>query len=359
MIWKKLTIETSTEAVDLISEFLNEHGAEGVLIEDHVPLSEEELSAMFVDIPLMDVPDDGSAKVSCFLPDGQTAEKIKAEAAKELFRLSQFLSVGSGNITIEDTDDDAGWQDNWKKYFQPIRHDGYLIVPEWEEVPDKQEEETLIRISSVMSFGTGSHETTRLCLSALKKYLQPGESVFDVGSGSGILSIAAALTGAGFVHGLDIDPQAEISAAENAEVNGLSSDRILFSTGNLLHDNPIVKNAHKSGEDGTSGICDPEVSSVSGPAGTGGLNDAYQSTAGSDPVEQREYDLVLSNILADVIIPLAGVIGPYLRKGGIWITSGILDVKEDETKEAILNNGFSIEAVEHLGEWVSIIARKE
>ncbi len=345
MIWKKLTIETTTEAVDLISEFLNEHGAEGVLIEDHVPLSEEELSAMFVDIPLMDVPDDGSALVSCFLPSGQIAEKIKAEAASELARLSQFLPVGSGTITIEDTDDDAGWQDNWKQYFQPIHHDGYLIVPEWEEVPEHTEDETLIRISSVLSFGTGSHETTKLCLSALKKYLQPGEAVFDVGSGSGILAIAAALTGAGFVHGLDIDPQAEISAAENAAVNGLEEDRIIFTTGNLLSGNPIgEKKVDESGR-------------LKG-AGTGGLNDAYQLTAGSDSVAQREYDIVLSNILADVIIPLAGVISPYIKEGGIWITSGILDTKEAETAAAIRENGFQIIETCHLGEWVSIIARK-
>ncbi len=361
MIWKKLTIETSVEAVDLISEFLNDNGAEGVLIEDNVPLTEDELKEMFVDVPLMAAEDDGSAKVSCFLKSEEEVERIKALVLEELNRLEEFLPVGSKNIMLTDTTDDTTWNDNWKQYYKPFRlYDNLVIEPVWSEYPDKKDTDKVIKIESVMAFGTGTHETTKLCLGQLEKYIgrynaehSGGPSVFDIGCGSGILSIAAVVMGAGYVHGLDIDPQAVESSKINAEANGLSEDRIDFSAGNLLSKNFIgekmtdsEKETYKNGSLG-SGISTPLT-----PAEMVDL-----SLGGEDSIPARKYNIVVANILADVIIPLSGVVRDYLEDEGIFITSGIIDTREKDVTAALIDNGFEILDIVHMNEWVSIVCR--
>ena len=378
MIWKKLTIETSVEAVDLISEFLNENGAEGVLIEDSVPLTDDELKEMFVDVPLMADEDDGSAKISCFLKSEEDADRIKKLVIEELNRLEEFLPVGSKNIMLSDTTDDTTWNDNWKQYYKPFRlYDNLVIEPVWEEYPDKKPDDKVIKIDSVMAFGTGTHETTKLCLGQLEKYIsdfiesktvinpdsanpeamndssESGPSVFDVGCGSGILSIAAVKMGAGYVHGLDIDPQAVDSSKINAAANNLSSDRIDFSCGNLLSKNYITDKmtdseaeAYKKGSLG-SGISTPLT-----PAEMVDL-----SLGGEDSVPARRYDIVVANILADVIIPLSGVIAEYLNPGGTFITSGIVQERRDDVINALKNNGFTILDTVQMNEWVSVVSK--
>ena len=340
MIWKKLTIETSVEAVDLISEFLNDNGAEGVLIEDNVPLTE----------------DDGSAKVSCFLKSDEEVERIKALVLEEMNRLEEFLPVGSKNIMLTDTTDDTTWNDNWKQYYKPFRlYDNLVIEPVWEEYPDKKADDKVIKIESVMAFGTGTHETTKLCLGQLEKFVGAGSgpSVFDVGCGSGILSIAAVKMGAGYVHGLDIDPQAVESSKINAAANDLSSDRIDFSCGNLLSKNYIAEKmtdteaeAYKKGSLG-SGIATP----IS-PAEMVDL-----SLGDEDSIPARKYDIVVANILADVIIPLSGVISDYLVPDGIFITSGIIEDRRDDVLKAMKDNGFEILDTVQMNEWVSIVGK--
>ena len=356
MIWKKLTIETSVEAVDLISEFLNENGAEGVLIEDNVPLTDDELKEMFVDVPLMAGDDDGSAKVSCFLKSDEEVDRIKALVIEEMNRLEEFLPVGSKKLSLEETTDDTTWNDNWKQYYKPFRlYDNLVIEPVWEEYPDKKADDKVIKIESVMAFGTGTHETTKLCLGQLEKFVGAGSgpSVFDVGCGSGILSIAAVKMGAGYVHGLDIDPQAVESSKINAAANDLSSDRIDFSCGNLLSKNYIAEKmtdteaeAYKKGSLG-SGIATP----IS-PAEMVDL-----SLGDEDSIPARKYDIVVANILADVIIPLSGVISDYLVPGGIFITSGIIEDRRDDVLKAMKDNGFEILDTVQMNEWVSIVGK--
>ena len=205
MMWTKLTIDTTVEAVDLISAFLDEKGVEGVMIEDHVPLTEEDKAAMFVDIPLVDGEDDGTAQVSCYIDDSFDIETLRADIAAELTRLEAFIPVGSKNITLSNTED-KDWMNNWKQFFHPIRlYDDIVIKPTWETVEDAKPDDIVIEIDPGIAFGTGSHETTKLCIGQLKKYLKPGDTVFDVGCGSGILSMIASKLGAGFVHGMDID----------------------------------------------------------------------------------------------------------------------------------------------------------
>jgi len=314
MIWTKLSIDTSVEAVDLISAFLDELGVEGIMVEDNVPLSEEDLKTMFVDIPLIAGEDDGTSTVSCFVDDSFDIESLKADIASELTRLEEFIPVGKKTITISKTDDDSTWQNNWKQYFKPFRlEDNIVILPTWETYDELKDDDIVVSIESVLAFGTGTHETTKLCIGQIKKYLKEGDSVFDVGSGSGILSIISVYLGAGYVHGMDIDEIAVKASYENAEANGFDRDRIEFTCGNLID--------------------------------------------GNEHTADKQYDIVVANILADVIMPLSGVIRPFMKKDGLFITSGIINTKEEDVKAELLRNGFEIVDVIHMNDWVSIVAK--
>lgn len=321
MMWTKLSVETTTDAVDILSAFLDDEGVEGIMIEDKVPLTEEEKKAMFVDIPLIDGEDDGTAIVSCFIDDSFNIDILKSNIIAELTRLQEFMPVGTMNITLSNTED-KDWINNWKQFFKPFRlEDNIVIKPTWEELTDAKPGDMVVEIDPGIAFGTGSHETTKLCIGQLKKYLQDGDTVFDVGSGSGILSIISSMLGAGFVHGMDIDEVAVRASIENAEVNNIGDDKLVFTCGNLLGSN------------------------------SSSMDDALKINSG------KQYDIIVANILADVIIPLSGVVKPLLKKDGYFITSGIINMKEEAVKEAILSNGFEIVDIVHMNDWVSIIAK--
>lgn len=332
MMWTKLTINTTVEAVDLLSAFLDEKGIEGIEISDHVPLTDEEKQEMFVDIPLVDGVDDGTAQVSCYIDESFDIDALRADIAAELTRLKAFIPVGTMNMTFSSTED-KDWMNNWKQFFKPFRiYDNIVIKPTWETLSDVNADDLVVEIDPGIAFGTGSHETTKLCIGQLKKYLRPGDTVFDVGSGSGILSIISSMLGAGFVHGMDIDEVAVRASRENAELNHIGEDRLKFSCGNLLDDNYIGK--------GTTF----QLS-----------NDTIKESQHIDA--DMQYDIVVANILADVIIPLSAVVQDYMKPDGYFITSGILDIKEDDVKEAMIKNGFEIVDVVHMNDWVSVIAR--
>ena len=321
MVWTKLTIDTTVEAVDILSAFLDDLGVEGIMIEDNVPLTDEEKQAMFVDIPLIEGEDDGTAKVSCFIDDSFDLDTLKADIVAELTRLEEFIPVGTKDISLSNTED-KDWINNWKQFFKPFRlYDNIVIKPTWEELDDTKEGDMIVEIDPGIAFGTGSHETTKLCIGQLKKYLKQGDTVFDVGSGSGILSIISVMLGAGFVHGMDIDEVAVRASLENREVNNMTEEQLVLTCGNLLAgDNVAAKMA-------------------------------------LDVNKGEKYDIVVANILADVIIPLSGVIRPFLKEDGYFITSGIINMKEEAVKEALLSNGFEIVDVVHMNDWVSIIAK--
>lgn len=332
MMWTKLTIDTTVEAVDLLSAFLDEKGIEGIEISDHVPLTDEEKQEMFVDIPLVDGVDDGTAQVSCYIDESFDIDALRADIAAELTRLKAFIPVGTMNMTFSSTED-KDWMNNWKQFFKPFRiYDNIVIKPTWETLSDVNADDLVVEIDPGIAFGTGSHETTKLCIGQLKKYLKPGDTVFDVGSGSGILSIISSMLGAGFVHGMDIDEVAVRASRENAALNHIGEDKLKFSCGNLLDDNYIGK--------GTTF----QLS-----------NDTIKESQHIDA--DMQYDIVVANILADVIIPLSAVVQDYMKPNGYFITSGILDIKEDDVKEAMLKNGFEIVDVVHMNDWVSVIAR--
>ena len=318
MKWNKYRMKTTTEAVDLISYTLGEMGIEGIEIEDKIPLSDEDKKKMFIDI-LPDLgEDDGVAYVSFYIePEKVHAETLQevTEAVKEL---ADFVDIGDATIEKSETAD-VDWMNNWKQYFKPFVVDDLLIKPTWEEIPEGMEGKKLIQIDPGMAFGTGKHETTQLCIAGIRKYVKPGDNVLDVGTGSGILSICALLSGASHVVGTDLDENAIDAAHENAQVNGITSEQYKVLIGNLIDDQAI-----------------------------------------KDEVGYEAYDVVVANILADVIIALQEVVAVHVKHGGIFITSGIIDMKEQAVMDAFAKNPeFEVIDVLHQGEWVSIVTRRK
>ena len=319
MKWKKYTIETTTAAEDFMSSMLMELGIEGIEIEDNIPLTKEDQADMFIDF-LPDLPpDEGISHVSFYIEDdGSDQTEILKRVKIGLEDLRSMVDVGSGMITSSETED-LDWINNWKKYFTSFTIDDILIKPTWEELKDEDKDKLLIEIDPGISFGTGKHETTQLCIRQLEKYIKGGSpKVLDVGCGSGILSIVALKLGARAVVGTDLDKDCMISTRDNMQVNHLDASLGEFYVGNLIDDTTL-----------------------------------------QEKVGTQEYEIVVANILADVIIPMAPVIPDRLKQGGYFITSGIIDFRENDVKEAIENAGLTIVEINHQGEWVNITARKE
>ena len=327
MKWKKYTIQTTTAAEDYISPMLMDLGIEGIEIEDNIPLSREDQADMFIDFLPELPPDDGISHVSFYIEDdGSDQCPLLKEVRLALEELRNVVDVGSGEITTDETED-LDWINNWKKYFTSFTVGGLLIKPTWEAIREEDKEKVFIEIDPGISFGTGKHETTQLCIRQLQKYIcgdetyqpkNPHPCVLDVGCGSGILSIVALKLGAKEVAGTDLDRDCMTSTASNMEVNHLDPSLGRFYVGNLIDDEKL------------------------------------QETVGTEC-----FDIVVANILADVIIPMAPVIPARLKSGGYFITSGIIDFKEQEVKEAIERTGLTIVEINHQGEWVNITAVKQ
>lgn len=320
MKWTKVTIETTTEATDMLSYVLGEYGVEGIEIEDKIPLSEADKKAMFIDI-LPELPeDDGVAEISCYIEeDKMPVKELCQYIGEQLKEMSAYMNVGTGKLSIGETED-KDWINNWKEFFHPFRlEDNIVIQPTWTETMETNEDDIIIQIDPGTAFGTGSHETTKLCIHGLKEYIKPDGTtdVLDAGCGSGILSIIAMKLGAGKVYGIDIDELAVQASEENLLLNGIPKERFTIVKGDVIGDSEFAK----------------QVASIG------------------------QYDIVVANILADVIIPLSGVIRPFMKENGVFITSGIIDTKEEAVKAALAQNGFEIVEVLHMGEWVSVVAR--
>lgn len=316
MKWNKYTIETTTAAEDFISSMLADLGIDGIEIEDNVPLSESDTSKMFIDILPELPPDEGVGYVSFYLDSEEDHTEKLNQVREGLEELRLFVEVGKGTISESQTED-VDWMNNWKEFFHSFTIDDILIKPTWEELDSADEDKILIEIDPGISFGTGKHETTQLCIRQLRKYMRQGDEVLDVGCGSGILSIVSLKLGAGHLTGTDIDDDCITSTYENFAVNKLGREQGDFYVGNLIDDAELQKK-----------------------------------------VGEEKYDIVVANILADVIIPMAPVIPARLKKGGVFITSGIIDFKESEVKEAIEKAGMAVLEITRQGEWVSITARK-
>ena len=318
MKWKKFTLTTTTEAVDLISCAFDEIGIEGIEIEDNIPLTEKETKGMFIDILPELPPDEGLAKVSFYLDDDADVPGMLEKVNEALEELKMFTDLGACTIEASETED-KDWINNWKQYFKPFTVDDILIKPTWETIPEEHKDKLLIQIDPGTAFGTGMHETTQLCIRQLRKYTGSDTKVLDVGTGSGILGITALKLGAKEVFGTDLDENAITAVGENLEANGIPAGLFTVLQGNIIDDKEV------------------------------------QDAAGYE-----YYDVAVANILADVIIMLQKEIPVHIKKGGIFITSGIINMKEEAVKEAFAaNSAFEIIEVTYQGEWVSITARKK
>lgn len=316
MKWRKVSLVTTTEAVDLISALFDELGFEGIQIEDHVPLSEEEKKSMYIDIVPDLGPDDGKAVISSYVDMELDVNEMKEKIENGLDELALFVDLGERKISFDETDDED-WINNWKAYFKPFRvTDDIVIKPTWETLEDVKEGDIVVNIDPGTAFGTGTHETTKLCIQGMEDYLNADSKVLDIGCGSGILSIIALKLGVDYAVGTDIDPIAVEVAKENATVNEIQDGKFAVYEGNLIDDEALQK----------------EV----------GLG---------------AYDVVVANILADVIIPLSSQVSKFMKEDGIFISSGIIDIKKDEVEAALIQNGFEIIKINQMGDWFSFLAK--
>ena len=317
MKWNKFTLKTTTQATDLVSGVLIENGIDGVEIQDNIPLSEEDKKKMFIDF-LPELPkDEGVAYLSFYMEElSPEEEKEKMDAVMAgIEDLKDFVDVGECTIVKGETQE-TDWMINWKQVFHSFEVDGIVIKPTWEENKPEYDGKMVIQIDPGIAFGTGLHETTQLCMKQLHKYVKEDTRILDIGCGSGILSIIALKLGADSAVGIDVDEHAITATYENLEVNNIAQDRCKVIAGNILEDSSI-----------------------------------------SDEIGYECYDIVAANILADVLEPLTPIVPKHLKKGGVYITSGIIDSKEEEVTKVIQAQP-ELEIVEVIrkNDWVSITA---
>ena len=327
MKWVKFRIKTVTEAEDIIISTLYDIGLEGAQIEDKIPLTAAEKEQMFVDI-LPDGPeDDGIAYLSFFVEEKEdgslevneeatTREEILENVKAELDDLRMFMDIGEGSVVVDETED-IDWINNWKQYFHQFTIDDVLVIPSWEEVQPEDEDKMILHIDPGTAFGTGMHDTTQLCIRQLRKFITPETVLLDVGTGSGILAILSLMFGAKRAIGTDLDPCAIEAVADNCKNNGIEPEQFELLIGNIITEKEV-----------------------------------------QDKVGYESYDIVVANILADVLVPLTPVIVNQMKKGGIYITSGIIDDKEQTVVDAVKAAGLEVLEVTYQGEWVSVTAKK-
>ena len=328
MKWVKFRIKTITAAEDIIISSLYDIGLEGAQIEDHVPLSAWEKEQMFVDILPEGPADDGIAYLSFFVEEtkegglllnGEPTDRqtILSLVAEEFENIRSFMDIGEGTITVDETED-IDWINNWKQYFHQFYIDDILVIPSWEDIKVEDKDKMVLHIDPGTAFGTGMHETTQLCIRQLKKYVKEDTLLLDVGTGSGILAILSLMFGAKRAVGTDLDPCAVEAVAENCKSNGINPKQFEMMIGNIITEKEV-----------------------------------------QDKVGYGCYDIVVANILADVLVPLTPVIVNQLKEGGIYITSGIIDDKEQTVVDAVKKAGLTVLEVTYQGEWVSVTAMKK
>lgn len=329
MKWMRFRVRTTADAEDILISSMQDIGLCGAQIEDHVPLTAAEKEQMFVDIMPEEPADDGSAVLSFYveetedgkllLEDGEkTPEEVRGEMENVIRELREYSdAIGDGTVTIEETED-IDWVNNWKQFFHQFWIDDVLVIPSWEKPAETDREPALtFHIDPGTAFGTGAHETTQLCIREIRKYLSKDTEILDVGTGSGILSILSLMLGAKSAVGTDLDPCAAPAIAENLEANGVDAERFEVILGNLIDD--------------------PEV---------------------QDEVGYDRYDIVVANILPNVLIPLTPAAVRAVKPGGVFITSGILEGKEESVAEAMKKEGLQIVDITAQGEWRCVTGRK-
>ncbi|MEI5905786.1 50S ribosomal protein L11 methyltransferase [Bacillus spongiae] len=311
MKWSEISIHTTNEAIEPVSNILHEAGASGVVIEDPFDLikeREDQFGELYQlnpnDYPVEGVIVKAYLPVNSFL--GETVEEIKL-AINNL--MSYNIDVGHNKVEISEVNEEE-WATAWKKYYHPVKiSERFTIVPTWENYKPVSSDELIIELDPGMAFGTGTHPTTVMCIQALERTVKKGDEIIDVGTGSGVLSIASAMLGGKAVQALDLDEVAVRSARLNIKLNKVH-DVVSVSQNNLLE-----------GIDG-------------------------------------QKDVIVANILAEIILRFTDDSFNLVKPGGYFITSGIIQPKKQEVKDALIHAGFEIEEILLMEDWVAIIAKR-
>jgi ribosomal protein L11 methyltransferase len=310
--WSEISIHTTNEAIEPISNILHEAGASGVVIEDPfelVKIREDQFGEIYQLNP-KDYPEEG-VMVKAYLPInsflGETIEEIKSTINNLIV---YNIDIGRNDVSVSEVHEEE-WATAWKKYYHPVKiSKRFTVVPTWEEYAPVNSDELIIELDPGMAFGTGTHPTTVMSIQALERTVKKGDSVIDVGTGSGVLSIAAAMLGAEKVKALDLDEVAVQSAKLNLELNKVHTF-VNVSQNNLLE----------------------------------GISD--------------EVDVVVANILAEVILRFTDDVAKTVKPGGYFIAAGIIQQKKDQVKESIETAGFDIEETLRMEDWVAFIAKRK
>lgn len=312
MDWLEVTVRTNTAGADLISELLISAGAKGTSIEDRFDAFSEPTDATqwdLIDPSVIEKMDEDTLVHAYFPAETTSRETIESLRARLAALTPEWLGFDAGKRALEIVNvREEDWAENWKKYYKPFRVGRHLVVrPVWEKY-EPQAGDKIISIDPGMAFGNGTHETTSMCLGLVEDYIKPGDTVLDVGTGSGILAIASVLMGAQSALGIDLDPVAVRVANENIERNGLSG-RVHAQVGDLV-----------------KGI-------------------------------DTQADVVFANIIADAVILLSRAVRAHMKPGGVFICSGIILEREQDVLDALAEAGFTVDRIEHRGEWSAIAAR--
>lgn len=312
MTWLEVQITTTLEAEEAVTELFYDAGAKGVVIEsaDNLVMLQEDPTVNYIDERLLAM-DPNTSIVRAYFSTEQDCDECIHQVLTGIRKLPEYgLDPGECELSITEVEEDD-WANSWKKYYKPTKVGKNIIIkPTWEPY-EPADDEIVVNMDPGMAFGTGTHETTQLCVAEIEKYIKPDDFVLDIGCGTGILSIVAGDMGAKKVIGVDFDPVAVKVAKENIVLNNMEN-KVDIREGNLLE---VI-------EKGT------------------------------------QADLIVSNILAEAIIELTGIIGPYLKSEGIFISSGIIEERRDAVLQKLKDENFEILSIEQMGEWVSIVARK-
>lgn len=320
--WIKVTIRTTHEGIEPVTGRLYQAGVAGTEIEDEQDFNEffndNRRYWDYIDESLVNKMSQGT-KIITYVSNnekGMQQLNIIRESISKLKHLDAENRFGALEITVENLSEED-WANNWKQYFKPIPIGNKMLVkPVWEDFAEDNSGRTVLNIDPGMVFGTGAHETTRLCIQAAEKYVKAGDTILDLGCGSGILSITALLLGADNAIAIDIDPNAKDIAYANAKLNGIGSDIYKVLIGDFITDMDLKQ----------------EI----------GCN---------------RYDVIFANIVADVIIAATPSVKKQLKKNGIFIASGIIDERSTEVRELLLNCGFDIIKINEENGWISIICK--
>ena len=351
MLWHELTIHTTEEAQEMISNLMYEAGAGGVSIEESGTLNKvrDTRYGELYDQPLNDIPE-GEAVIKGYYSESVSMEEVIAEVAPRVEELLGFgINTGKALISWKTVDEDE-WAHAWKQYFKPLRVSERLTIkPTWEEYTPSSPDEAIIELDPGMAFGTGTHPTTALCLRALEKNITGGEEVIDVGTGSGILAVGAMLLGAKSVLALDLDPVAVESARDNVQLNRLA-DQITVKESDLLS---LL--GGEGAADSTAGEMWPSArpGHTLSDSGLGSGTGTQDNLGVTLPVK-----IVVANILAEIIVLFTDDVYRALQPDGIYITSGIYKDKEGLVEQALTKSGFHILEVTREEDWVAFTAGK-